>query len=233
MSAGIRVRDKTATSAVRAIAWHGGLVAAAGGMAFLICLGLMQLIRVPVFKFLFLGVSLNKPALSFFLLVSGLFTLVCGGVAGNLAGKRNAVPVVRLLGGLIGVVVWVGFVMALKPGSQTVAAWLSGSPLGMFVGASGFLLTALFIGLAESFGDDLDFRLTGYDAVGGVAAGAVAGLVGTLAFTAVSMFGQDMPTGWAAIGAFSLKVALIVAIIGFTAGLSFWFAIGTAERYAQ
>jgi hypothetical protein len=217
-------------SPATALASHGGLIAVSAGLLFLLSLGVFQLVGLPVLKFLFLGVTLNKPALSFFLLVTGLFTLVSGGVAGNLIGKKNLVPVVRLLGGMIGAGLWVGLVFALKPTSQSFAGWLTGSMAGMAVGVASFPITALCLSLTESFGEEWDPALAVRNAIGGLAAGLVIAIVATLAFIAVPLFGEDMPVGFLLVSWFSLKVALCAAAIGFTSGFAFWLALGKVQE---
>jgi hypothetical protein len=217
-------------SPATALAWHGGLTAVSAGLLFLFSLGVFQLVGLPVLKFLFLGVTLNKPALSFFLLVTGLFTLVSGAVAGNLLGKKNLVPVVRLLGGMIGAGVWVGLVFAVKPAAQSFAGWLAGSLVGMAVGVSAFPITALCLSLTESFGEEWDPARAVRSAIGGLAAGSITALAAILAFIAIPLFGEDMPVGFLLVSWFSVKVALCAVAIGFTSGFAFWLALAKAQE---
>ncbi len=213
-----------------ALASRGGLIAISAGGLFLLFLGLFQAIGLPIFKFLWLGVMINKPALSYFLLITGLFTMISGAVAGNLADQKNIVPVVRLLAGLTGVAIWVGLILGLKPAAQTFAAWLASGIGGMVAGVAAFPITGLCLGLVEAFGDEWDAGLMLRQGIGGLVAGGAVALVATLAFTAVSLFGEEMPIGWGAVVFFSFKLGIGTLLFGFLAGFSFWLAMARAER---
>ncbi len=228
--AGIISPAAAAITDPRTLAWHGGIAAVMGGFAFLVSLGILQAVGVGVFSFVFTDIGVNQANLSFFILLSCLFAFISGGVGGNLAGKRDAVPAVRMLAVLIGLAIWIGLMFTVKPAETDIIIWLTSTAAGTVTSLAAFPLAALFLGLSEMFGTELDVKLAGYGGLGGFAAGLVCGATAWLAYATGPLFGQAVPTGALAVWAFALKFTLIVSAAGFASGAVLWFAIAAAER---
>lgn len=222
--------DRFLTKNVLRQSWQGGLAALAGGLLFLVSLGLLQAIGVTVLSFIFENIGINVSNLAFFILAAGVFAAFCGGVGGNLDGKRDAVPVVRMMAGFIGLGIWVGLLFSFKPADLSVILWLTDGLPGVLVALAVFPLAAVFIGASESFGEDLDFSRAGYGAAGGLVAGLATAAFAGLVLLAVPLFGTANPAGVFAIAFFSLKLSIAVCLIGFVFGAGLWLGIGVADE---
>lgn len=211
---------------------QGAIAAVGGGLVFLISLGFLQLIGIKALSFMFPKLGLDIAAVKFFILAAGLFAAFCGGIGGNLNGKRDAVPAIRMMAGLIGLAVWVGLLYAAKPADASLTFWLTGGLPGILVALSVFPVTAAFIGASESFGEEFDFSRAGYGAAGGLAAGLAASVVAGLALLAAPLFGTANPAGFFPVTLFSLKIIITVCLIGGLFGFGLWLGIGLADERA-
>lgn len=211
-------------------AFQGGLAAFMGGLMFLLSLGILQAVGITAFSFLFDFLGINPNHLAFFILATGVFAAFCGGVGGNLDGKRDAVPVVRMMAGFIGLGIWAGLLFAIKPADAEIILWLTDGLLGKLVALTVFPLTAVFFGASESFGEDLDFSRAGYGAAGGLAAGLATAIAAGLVLLAIPLFGTANPVGFFPIAFFFLKLSFAVSLIGMVFGAGIWLGIGVADE---
>ncbi len=221
------------TEETRDEALKGGVAGAVGGWLFLASLTIIHITGVKVYDFLFSGLGLNRPNLSFFILLISVFALVCGGVAGNLDNKSEIVPAIRTIAALAGLGLWAGLVGWLKPADEALIVWLTGGAAGILTALASLPFVAMFLGLAGSFDEDMESARMLWGAGGGFLSGIVSAAAVAAAYAITPIFGTATPAGLLAIAGFSIKLAVIAGVIGFIAGASLWLAIKSAERFAS
>jgi hypothetical protein len=218
---------------VRDLAFRGGIAAMAGGLTFLFTLGVMQAVGVTVFDFMFSTLGVSQTGLALFFFIIGLFSLISGGVGGNLEGKRDLVPPIRILAAMTGLGVWFGIAMALKPADAAMTVWLSDGGIGMVAALAAFPFAAAFLGLSESFDLEFEPEKAVYGALGGLGAGLIAAAATGLSMLSAPIFGSAAPAGFLAVAWFAIKVTVITGAVGFITGAALWWAIDATERRFQ
>lgn len=217
----------------RLLAGKGGIAGAAGGLLFLVSLTVIHVSGVRVFDFLFAGLRLSRPNLTFFILLLSLFSLLCGGVGGNLENKKDIVPAIRTVAALVGLSVWAGLIFWLKPADTAFIVWVTEGATGIIAALASLPFVAMFMGLTESFGEDMEMSRALRGAIGGFLSGTATATVVAAAYAITPIFGTAIPVGVLAIVGFSIKLAIIAGVIGFIAGAFLWLAIESAERGAS
>ncbi len=221
------------TDEARSEILKGGVVGAAGGLLFLTSLTIIHVFGLKVFDFLFSTLGVNQGNLSIFILFVSLFALICGGIGGNLENKREIVPVVRSVAALAGAGIWAGLVFLIKPADVALIVWLKDGAAGIVLAFAALPITAMFLGLSESFGEDMSLSGALWGAIGGFLSGIATAAIVAVAYIATPIFGTAAPAGALSVIGFSMKLAAITVILGFFAGAFLWLAIKSVDRFAS
>ncbi|MFA5866499.1 MAG: zinc ribbon domain-containing protein [Actinomycetota bacterium] len=221
------------TEEARSEVLKGGGAGVIGSLLFLTSLTIIHVSGVKVFDFLFSSLGVNKGNLSFFILLISMFALLCGGVGGNLDNKREIVPVIRSVAALAGLGIWAGLIVWLKPADIALIVWLTDGATGIILALASLPFAAMFLGLSESFGEDLEPSQALWGAIGGFLSGIVTAAVVAASYAITPVFGTAAPTGVLSVIGFSIKLAIITSFTGFIAGASLWLSIKSVKRFAS
>jgi hypothetical protein len=203
-------------------ALNGGLAAMTGVIFFLGSIGLIKVFGLGLGSFLFMGRTVQTLNLTVFLMTIYLFSLLTGGVFGNVMDRPNTVLLRRSIAASCALLIWLALIYMLivrNAGTIVVTTGVSMYTLAM-------LVVLVVSGITVAFGDGIEKGITSdlvwYETAGG-AIGSIIGMVPVIiSMASIGWLVSITPESNNEIAIFIVKLVLNTSVVGFLIGFFYW-----------